>query len=76
MVSQVFIALFGLTSLWLALDPPREDLRRFAPIVGLCGQPFWLTETYGKWGMFVLCLAYTGVYLRGAYVHWIKPRIQ
>lgn len=70
-MTQLFIAIFGLSSLWMALgDDPRA--RRWAPVVGLCGQPFWLAfaiETKG-WGLGVLVAAYTVVYLRGVVVQW------
>lgn len=43
--------------------------KRWAPVVGLAGQPFWLYSTgaAGQWGMFALCCAYTAIYARGAF---------
>ena len=61
---QVALALFGLSAMWLATGA-HPQARRWAPVVGLCGQPFWLAATWGAWGMFILCCAYTLVYLRG-----------
>ena len=38
---QLSIAVFGLTSMWMALGN-NAPLRKWAPIFGLVGQPFWL----------------------------------
>lgn len=75
MTIQLGIAIFGLTALWLAMgNNPRG--RRWAPFVGLMGQPFWFAfafETKG-WGLGVLVAAYTVVYVRGAWVQLRVPR--
>ena len=49
--------------------------RRWAPIVGLCGQPFWLVFAVqsSAWGLLALSLAYSAVYVRGAWVQWRQP---
>lgn len=68
---QFLLAFFGLLSLWMATG--RSDrARRWAPVVGLLGQPAWLAFAVGAeaWGLFALSLAYTVVYLRGAWVQW------
>ena len=68
---QLALAFFGLTAMWLATGR-HESGRRWAPVVGLMGQPFWLWFAYGAqaWGLLVLSLAYTAVYVRGAWVQW------
>ncbi|MBC7602785.1 MAG: hypothetical protein H7255_09020 [Ramlibacter sp.] len=69
--TSVLLAIFGLTSLWWSMGSnPR--LRKWAPIVGLCGQPAWM---YFAWqtqadGLYLLVLAYSAVYVRGAWVQW------
>lgn len=70
---QLALAIFGLTALWLAMGTS-EIGRRWAPVVGLCGQPFWLWFAFSvqAWGLLVLSLAYTAVYARGALVQWRK----
>jgi hypothetical protein len=80
-VSPVFInlglAAFGLTAMWWAMGHnPR--LRRWAPVVGLCGQVFWFSFAWfvhkagvDVFGLVLLCSAYTAVYLRGAWVQWL-----
>lgn len=48
---------------------------RWAPLVGLCGQPFWITFALqsSAWGLLALSLAYSAVYVRGAWVQWRQP---
>lgn len=70
-LEQIGIALFGLTALTLALgNHPRG--RKWAPVIGLAGQPFWFMATVPteQYGMVALCVAYTAVYLRAAWVNW------
>lgn len=69
---QLALAVFGLSALYLATCTRSQTGRRWAPIVGLCGQPFWIWFAIGvqAWGLLVLSLAYTAVYLRGAWVQW------
>lgn len=73
-MTQLFIALFGLTSIWLAMGHNATG-RKWAPIIGLCGQPFWAWFAYqtNAWGLAALVVAYTLVYLRGALVQW-RPK--
>jgi hypothetical protein len=70
-MTQLFIALFGLTSIWLAMGHNSTG-RKWAPIIGLAGQPFWLAFAMSTdaWGLIVLVGAYTLVYLRGALLQW------
>ena len=70
-VIQLALAVFGLTAMFMAMgNNPRA--RRWAPIVGLCGQPFWIAFAIGALagGLLVLSLAYSAVYVRGAWVQW------
>lgn len=70
-MTQFALAFFGLTAMWLAMGrDPRG--RRWAPIVGLCGQPFWIWFAYTveAWGLMLLAFSYTGVYIRGAWLQW------
>lgn len=70
---QLALAFFGLSALWMATGH-NERARRWAPVVGLCGQPAWLVFALNAqaWGLFVLSLAYTAVYTRGAWLQWRK----
>lgn len=68
---QLGMAVFGLTAMWMAMGHSAR-LRRWAPIVGLAGQPFWAAyawDTQG-WGLAILVIAYSGVYIRGAWLQW------
>jgi hypothetical protein len=70
-MNQLFIALFGLTSIYCAMGH-NVKLRKYAPIIGLCGQPFWAYfafQTQG-WGLATLVAAYTLVYINGIRVQW------
>lgn len=73
--TQIGIAVCGVSAVWLSQDE-RIDRRRWASVMGLLGQPFWLVETIsaGQWGIVALCALYTWSWARGFYVHWIKPR--
>jgi hypothetical protein len=68
---QILIALTGLTSIWLAMGHNITG-RKWAPVIGLAGQPFWLIFAMdaAAWGLLALVAAYTAVYLRGVYVQW------
>jgi hypothetical protein len=74
-ITQFALAFFGLSALYMATgNNPRA--RRYAPIVGLMGQPAWLYFAYevSAWGLMLLSLAYTLVYIRGAVLQWrLKP---
>ena len=64
-MTQILIALFGLTSMAFALsNGPRR--RAWAPMIGLLGRPFWAHFAYqsGGWGLGLLVAAYTVVYIR------------
>jgi hypothetical protein len=70
-MNQLLIAVFGLTSIYCAMGN-NLTLRKYAPIIGLCGQPFWgyfAYQTQG-WGLAMLVLAYTLVYINGIRVQW------
>lgn len=73
-MTQLLIALFGLSSIWLAMGNNPTG-RRWAPIIGLAGQPFWFAFAIdaGAWGLLALVAAYSVVYLRGIYVQWLTP---
>lgn len=70
-MTQLFIAAFGLSSIWLAMGHNATG-RKWAPIVGLAGQPFWFAFALDTdaWGLLALVGAYTVVYLRGALLQW------
>ena len=68
---QIALAFFGLTAMFMAMGH-NARARRWAPVVGLCGQPFWIVFALqsSAWGLLALSLAYSAVYVRGAWVQW------
>lgn len=68
---QLALAFFGLTALYMATGK-NPVARKWAPLVGLMGQPFWMVFaiTASAWGLLALSIAYTAVYIRGAWVQW------
>ncbi len=64
------IALLGLPAIWCAVEG--QDLARWGVLLGLAGQPLWVFSTLRarQMGMFLLSLAYTLVWARGAWIHW------
>lgn len=66
-ILQFCMAAFGLTALWLAFNGKARRARRWAPVIGLLGQPFWFYFAWQQksWGVLMLVIAYTFVYLNG-----------
>ncbi len=73
---QIALAFFGLSALWMATCTESQTARRWAPVVGLLGQPAWLwfAISTSAWGLLALSLAYTAVYVRGAWLNW-RPTV-
>lgn len=72
MLTQLIIALTGMVAIWIT-QQPNAKLLKYAPLLGLLGQPFWFYATYSaeQWGMFVLCFGYTYSWFIGFKRHWI-----
>jgi hypothetical protein len=70
-VIQFFLAAFGLTSIYFAMGH-NVTLRRWAPVIGLAGQPFWAVFAWQSegWGLAILVAAYTLVYIQGIRMQW------
>lgn len=49
--------------------------RKWACIIALVGQPFFLYETFSSeaWGMFIVSVAATFAWTRGLVNHWLLP---
>lgn len=71
MIIQALLAFFGLTSLWM-YSGNNLLARKWAPVVGICGQPFWLVFAWQSegWGMGLISAAYTLVYARGIWIQF------
>lgn len=75
-IVQAGLAVCGIASLFMAMGH-NQVRRKWAPVVGLVGQPFWLVFALSTnaWGLLVTIAAFTSVYLFGAYEHWKKPEL-
>lgn len=74
-ITQALMAVLGLSALSMAYAKD-ERIRKWSPVVGLCSQPAWLyfAISVEAWGLLVLSLAYTLVYLRGVVVQFWGKR--
>lgn len=72
MIEQLFIAVFGVASIWLANDP-RQSYRRWGCVAGLIAQPFWFYTAWKaqQWGVFALAVFYTAGWIRGIRTNWL-----
>lgn len=73
MIDDIAIPVFGLTGVTLALsDSP--VCRKWAPIIGMAGQYFWIHSSYTHqlWGMLIANIMYTASWGYGIYVQWVK----
>jgi hypothetical protein len=70
-VIQFALALFGLTAMTMAMGRSARG-RKWAPLIGLAGQPFWMVFAWqvDAWGLMALATAYSIVYARGAWLQW------
>lgn len=73
MIDQVVIGVCGMTSVILSQDR-RPQWRKWACIVGIVAQPFWLyaSWTAQQWGIVLLTVVYTIAWLRGIHNFWIR----
>lgn len=76
MIEQMAIAFFGLSAIWMT-QAPSDKHRKWAPVLGLCSQPFWFyaTLTAEQYGIFVLSIFYTMAWARGIKNHWLKKAL-
>lgn len=72
---QTAIALLGPTAIWLS-QSRSQRFQRWACIVGLASQPFWLWAVWdsGQWGVAVVAVVCALAWLKGLWVHWLAPR--
>lgn len=70
-VVQVAIAMFGVSAVFCSQT---ERFQRWAPVLGLLGQPFWFVATYsaGQWGIFALAFLYSYAWAMGFWRYWVK----
>ena len=75
MIEQFVIAACGIGSVLLSQDR-RPGMRRWACIVGMAAQPFWIYATWKaeQWGIFALAFVYFFGWARGFVNFWIRGR--
>lgn len=70
-LDQLAILLTGVLAAWINQDE-RLQVRRWAGVVGLLGQPFFLYATWKaeQLGQFLVSLGYTVAFVRGVWLGW------
>lgn len=71
LISQIGLAVFGLTAIILVAKK-----NKWGFVVGLISQPFFLITSYinKQWGLFILSIAYTFVWIFGIYEWFFKSK--
>lgn len=81
LIAQIGISALGAGAVAL-MGSPNPRRRRWAPVLGLAGQPFWFytVVAHDQWGMLGVVLLYTAVWWSGLRIEWgrrpavIEPR--
>jgi hypothetical protein len=73
-LAQLGMSVFGLAAMAMAFSG-RARLLKWAPIVGLLGQPFWALFGWltSAWSLVFLVPAFTAVYVFGIWKQWRQP---
>lgn len=71
MIGQLWIALFGVSAIWLSMSPEPKTAR-WGCVCGMASQPAWFYETWiaEQWGIFALSFLYLLSRMRGIKTHW------
>lgn len=74
-IDQIAIPILGALAAWLSQER-RESWRRWACIFGIIGQPFWFWASWkaSQWGIFAVSVLYGAAWIRGFWVHWVRPQ--
>ena len=72
MIAQIALVVFGVSAVALS-QSTKPERRKWAPIVGLIGQPFWFYAAYPQPGMLIVVSLYTYCWCQGIYNQWLKP---
>jgi len=70
-LAQLGMSVFGVAALLMAYSN-RPLLRKWSPLVGLAGQPFWAAFAWvvSSWALALLVPAFSAVYLYGIWMRW------
>lgn len=71
-IIQIFIFVFGVSAIFMS-QSKNINIRKWACIVGLTGQPFWIYSTFinAQWGIFLVSFFYTLAWFKGIKTYWI-----
>ena len=74
-LSETINVITGVLAMWMSQSPNRTA-RKWAAVVGLCGQPAWMWTTWHaqQWGIFALTFVYTASWLRGLHTYWWRKQ--
>ncbi len=70
---QFLIAITGGVAIWLT-QQGNEELKKYACVFGLIGQPFWFYTSYlnEQWGIFALSVFYAYAWIIGVRNNWLN----
>lgn len=70
---QIGITMFSGTAAWLTNDG-RPMVRKWAPVVGLLSQPFWIASAWQSqaFGIGLISIWYTYCWIRGIKNNWLR----
>lgn len=73
-VIQLLIILSGGLAILFTQQVKYPILNKYAPIIGMVGQPFWLYTSYTnhQWGIFVLSIVYAYAWWIGIKNQWLR----
>lgn len=73
MIDQIGIALTGAIAVFLTQSTSAE-LRRYACLFGVAGQPFWFLAAWQsqQFGVLFVSVLYAMAWAKGIYTHWLK----
>lgn len=71
---QLGLGLFSLSSIYMSVLSKNLILNKYAPLVGLLAQPFWIIQaiTSDQVGALVVSSVITMVYLKAIYNNFVK----
>lgn len=74
-MEQIGIALTGAIAVFLT-QSASANVRRYACIFGIVGQPFWFMAAYkaGQAGVLFVSVLYAAAWAKGFYTHWISGK--
>lgn len=75
MITKLGIVFFSVLAAYMAMATLSPRAQRWAPVVGLAGQPFWIAFVLplpfdDAWHLYVAILAFTAVYLQACLIRW------